>query len=357
MELCKLPLTSKNNFTSELNFQTFSVHWSVEHFSDLCKLLKTIHSPKFALKPTDPQWFFQINLFLMKDSTDTFTIILRNTLERMIPVKGTCSIMNSEGEGKNFNVDLSYRAYPIKWESMGLLMYNRLQLNKARDDTVKFFCKLSVLQYMEDIIPKPLDSLNESEKILEQLEYFYSQHKMEDVEIKVKERTLYAHKIILMLRSEEFARALKSKKCRTPIAHLYYRNVKPLILRKMLQYIYSEKVENLRESARDLYDVAKLFKVNKLMTFCTNDLVKHLSLNTVVDTYELADKHSIASLKRKCIFYFISNYDLLLSTPKFEKLMRDYKYLTYEIESAKKVIHREDLDTAYYSRNTVLEYK
>ena len=73
------------------------------------------------------------------------------------------------------------------------------------------------------------------------------------------------------------------------------------IFKLLLQYIYTDHVDITQELELDLLMASNLYGLNRLKNMCESRLVKHISMETVVDLLQLSHKHNAEELKKICM--------------------------------------------------------
>ncbi|XP_043468133.1 speckle-type POZ protein-like [Leptopilina heterotoma] len=352
--------TEEENYISQIKYRHYSLKWTIEDFDFVCNNMNAIESPRFPEAPTkEGQWFFRLEpVKLMEESNELFKMKLSNTSGMKAIIKNSFDLSNSSGTGiigffYNGSIEIN-----INWTKTGSDMFKKLKWGKIKDKSVKLICKLSVLDSVNDIIPKPFTRFAKADNLLNQVECFFDDQTFKDVTLKVDDKEFMAHKMILILRSPVFAAMFKSKMTEEQTSSVEIKDINPTIFQKMLRFIYTEKVEDLDESAAELYYAAEKYQLGKLKTMCINSLYANLSSDSVIETLKLAEIFSIFDLKRKAFECLASNLEELKETHEFLQLAENFPHFYTQINKVQKMNNdfKTDYAARYYAK-TIYEFK
>lgn len=135
-----------------------------------------------------------------------------------------------------------------------------------------------------------------------------------DVTLLVGTREMLVHKAILAVRSPVFAAMFKHQMEESQRNRVIITDVDYDILEKMLTYIYTGRLQNIKEIARELLVAADKYDVGDLKAKCEEVLCSTLTIENAEDLLIFADKHSAKRLKVRCV-YFISTREAVMFKP------------------------------------------
>jgi len=69
-----------------------------------------------------------------------------------------------------------------------------------------------------------------------------------------------------------------------------------VVVREMLRYFYTGKIENLKDICTDLYELADRYMVDRLKAFCTLSLVEGVNMDNALEMYCFGRVKEIPSL-------------------------------------------------------------
>jgi speckle-type POZ protein len=171
------------------------------------------------------------------------------------------------------------------------------------------------IQVYKDASPfwEPKSELNaDFMKVLE------SANQSGDVNFQVGSEVFSAHRHILEPRAPVLAALTEDCPSDTLIP---IHDIKPSVFRSLLRFVYANDVENLRNEARELLDVADRFGCKGLKLAAEAELVASgISVDTVADLILLGDSKNCALLKEAAIEFFAENAKSVKASPGWAKL-------------------------------------
>ena len=99
----------------------------------------------------------------------------------------------------------------------------------------------------------------------------------------------------------------------------------------MLQFIYSGKVDRLKQNSRELLAAADIYQLSHLKSMCEDELAKELSVENAVEILLLADLHSSHQFKSKIIHFINSNSAAVSKTGDWTSMIKTRPGLIAEI--------------------------
>ncbi|XP_043479842.1 protein roadkill-like [Leptopilina heterotoma] len=178
---------------------------------------------------------------------------------------------------------------------------------------------------------------------MESMKSLQDNEEFKDVTFNVEDKKFTAHKIILANRSTVFAAMFKNKMTEELTSVVEIDDTKSAIFQQMLNFIYTDQVENLEESAVELLYVAEKYQLEKLKNLSINSLNDKLSLKTVIKTLEVAELYSIELLKHECLYFMSERKYDIIETKEFQEFILGRPGLWTEILNIKKQVHSEKM--------------
>ncbi|XP_051169184.1 speckle-type POZ protein-like [Leptopilina boulardi] len=351
----------EEEYISRLKFRQYKFNWIIEDFDLICKTMKIFESPRFPSTKNDVQWYFKLYPVELKEyNNEMFNIHLCNTTNFKKIVKCQYSILNAAGIGHHFFCNMVNGSAKIICNETGSFLFQALQWNKMQEKKIKLVCKLNVFDSINNIIPKPLTRSVRADNLLNQIEFFFDDQTFKDVTFKVEDKEFNAHKIILILRSPVFAAMFQIKMTEELTSIVKIEDIKSTIFQKMLRFIYTDKVNDLKESAAALYYAAEKYQLEKLKTMCINSLCKNLSSETVIETLKLAEMFSIFDLKQKSLKCLVLHLKALEGTHSFVQLVDNYPHICLEIKKVQITNNnnnKQEDDDGDYCAKIIYEFK
>jgi speckle-type POZ protein len=139
-----------------------------------------------------------------------------------------------------------------------------------------------------------------------------------DVTFQVGPQEFSAHRGILEVRAPVLAALTEDCPSNTPIQ---IQGVKPSVFRSLLRFVYANEVEDLRNEARQLLDVADRFGCKGLKLVAEAELVASgILVDTAADLVLLGDAKNCALLKEAAMEFFAKNAESVISSSGWAKV-------------------------------------
>ncbi|XP_043479830.1 speckle-type POZ protein-like [Leptopilina heterotoma] len=349
----------KESYDTSLNIHNYEFEWTISEFEFVCRNVKVIRSEVFSTKNfKDGKWiisleptelkpnnknFFKIHLFFYDANfkIDNKLLNVQISFQRKVDHNTFVSVKSFDTE----NADRGGNT--ISWKTSGSDLHqafiNSVPMNyktslhylETIPENVLIKCKIIVVAPGTTIRYRSLIDIEKCNELIANIKSLLHDEDLKDVVFKIEDEEFTAHKIILASRSSVFAAMFKNKMTEELTSIVEIDDIRSSIFQQMLNFIYTDQVENLEESALELIDVAEKYQLENLKSMCINSLHDNLSLTTVSKTLEVADLYSIENLKNEC-FYLISErkYDII-ETKEFQELMLSRPSLWIEILNMK----------------------
>lgn len=318
---------------SRTTFTKYKQTWTIEDFEFTCQENKIMQSSYFPVNSGYGQWFIQLQTTeLSADNTNLFHIYLKNTNSDSRRMHVSISIYDSSKKVANLMKGYTNNR---EWTIISCELYAKLLRGGSLPDDVTIVCELTygVTSLVTRNTRNTLLHIYDSKELISQIESSIENETFTDVTFKVENETFAAHKLIVSLRSPVFAAMFKNNMIETLTSTVEIKDMKATIFKKMLDYIYSDQVENLSPSAIELCYAAEKYGLDNLKIMCVNNLYENLSCKTVIKTLELADVLSIAKLKEETINFIVSNLTIIREKEEFNELIEGHVHLALEIFS------------------------
>ncbi|XP_065203302.1 speckle-type POZ protein B-like [Planococcus citri] len=153
-------------------------------------------------------------------------------------------------------------------------------------------------------VPNQIDEFN---SVTHDLEKLLDDEESSDLMINVNGKDYPAHKTILAARSPVFKAMLKHDVAETQQNRIEIKDIDENIFKELLRYIYTGRVENLKDTALELLLVAEKYDLEHLKNMCVSALSVLLSEKTAVKILILSDLINVECLKTRAIEYVKAN--------------------------------------------------
>jgi hypothetical protein len=291
--------------------------------------------------------------------------------EHDIKAKAEYSLVNRKCELTEMRKDAQFSVYKCG-NSRGFINYVKydtltlLETDTLDDDKLKIYVRITI---MDDAITEETkyqefdeaESVNFITRGLEGLVRDFSQlllhspPKMSDIKIKVKVSpthhintnesddddsnssliTFNAHKLILAARSPVFAAMFSSRTLENNTNIIEINDLRSETIQSMLEYIYTGKVNDIKNSTVELYRCADKYQLEDLRLQAEMALMNSISIETSAEILLLADQHHSKELKSRVIQFIVGgNLKAITQTEGWHKYVACIPDLVTEVIQA-----------------------
>ncbi|XP_074095897.1 speckle-type POZ protein B-like [Cotesia typhae] len=163
-----------------------------------------------------------------------------------------------------------------------------------------------------------------------------------DVKIQVGEIIFEAHKLVLITRSCVFDAMFSHEMEENKKNEITIPDVDPEIFKKVLDYIYTDKVDDLNIFVEELLEVSDKYQLLTLKEMCEESLSKNLSVENSIRILILADRHNLKKLVEFTKNYIVVKLASLKNTEEYKALEKSYPALFLAL--LKEHVHRIGTD-------------
>ncbi|XP_054720869.1 speckle-type POZ protein-like [Uloborus diversus] len=277
---------------SEMVSELVNFKWIIKNFSveSLQQRGSPIRSPTFNCLNTDfhlqmSRSSDKIHLDLVQSDADDPPWIIKGYIGFDIPnnVKWCCKRIKPSKKRTNVSFDISV---------------NKMKKECLADNVLTVFCSFTAATLKHTLEAQSVTQTTDVSRsvssrmpeLAENIGTFLANPRFSDVNLKIGEEVLQAHKVILACRSKAFDAMFKSEVQDCIVVELP--EVKLSTAKEMLQYIYTGKIEDLSmDRATDLYVAADRYDLQELKGWCRDFILQHISANDVGKVAILADLH------------------------------------------------------------------
>jgi hypothetical protein len=134
-----------------------------------------------------------------------------------------------------------------------------------------------------------------------------------------------AHKCILAARSPVFKAMFNYKLKENLTNKVVIEDCRPDVVKAMLKYIYTAYLpDDIKTIAIDLYIASEKYFIESLKIKCREYLVENLNLDSVIQTYILAELYSDSMLRKQSLKYINENIDKVTQNTDWNEFMSIY---------------------------------
>ena len=153
-----------------------------------------------------------------------------------------------------------------------------------------------------------------------------------DVIFLVENSRVFAHKIILAIRSPVFATIFQNDMKKRKTNEMKIVDMSSAVLCELLRFIYTGSYQCEKLSEGLLY-AANRYDLKDLKQICEDEMCKKLTVCNVVRLLIMSGLHQAKKLKRAAIFFIIQNKACVIKEPDWNNLTEFHPNLIAEIEA------------------------
>jgi len=148
---------------------------------------------------------------------------------------------------------------------------------------------------------------NNLHHLQKQMSHLYLKSLFSDVIFQVQDQKIFAHKMILSIRSQYFSNLFSSNMLESHQQEIKILDCNADTFKAFLKYIYCIEVDFTPELALDLFILCDKWLFNELKADCENFLGETLTRENIVQRAELAEKLEAPKLRNDIIEFIIAN--------------------------------------------------
>ena len=135
---------------------------------------------------------------------------------------------------------------------------------------------------------------------------FINDETFSDIKIHVRDKTYFAHKVLLAGKSEVFQGMFSYNMVENIRGSVEIPNIEPPVFERLLRFIYTTEFDPNDDLIEDVLIAANYYKINDLKQNCEDTLSKRLTRENVTQMLIFADVYFANLLQERCV-EFITN--------------------------------------------------
>ncbi|PAV63030.1 hypothetical protein WR25_09071 isoform A [Diploscapter pachys] len=330
--------------------------WTIKNFSHCdCRYLETTAKVKDQSTSTGPQLLvdpisasaesqpitFRIRLHPQgnKESNKDFSFFQcfpnnqQNVSQPQFKAKYKFTVFNSRGE------EIPTTVYTGTQQLHGYFEYIRrdllishvqpadeLQLQLTISVTFDTITRVSQAPTKQISYPEP-----RVEEVAQGLSTMYTDGKLADFTIIVKDRQFNTHKVVLAARSPVFAAMLEPHTEEAQKGRVTISDVDCDVMDEMLRFIYSGSCPRLSQFGLELLAAADRFHLPGLKAMADQALRNNLAVDSACRNLVFADMYNALDLKQEAIRFIVYNISNVIQTDNWIELTNSHPNLVTEI--------------------------
>jgi BTB/POZ domain len=305
-------------FETEAPYSICCVTWKIHHISCL-KRIPSLNCCEFS---TDSEEVYQLlidSAQVGSDKLDLYCTLLSASASNKTNANVYCIVSCVLGDKERTKL-------PAGRGSRKLVAryYLALLKNIALEDDILTlnvtleFCNVGTVEVSNTRDLKPTKTLNSSVTNL------LANNSLTDVTLKVKEKELKAHRVILAATSPVFQAMFQEGYKEHEDNYVNIQDIDSDVFEVFLRFLYSGEVDKLDEMYLDLFAAADKYDVQPLREICLQHMAKNISVDNAVDILALADRYDVENIKLQAQKFITNNMAGVMKTDSWAALLGIY---------------------------------
>ncbi|XP_057318708.1 speckle-type POZ protein B-like [Microplitis mediator] len=266
-------------------------------------------SPYFTINDeTKSSWHLDLRRLEEKGWLSLF--LFRNDGNDKVRIRFSLFILDNKNERKFFKTSCHHRDFSEGRGNLKFLEIKQLLDNKddfLPNNALTVCAELTVYDdyksfATEFLLQTPQRHMTDDFKEL------YDSKSNSDVILVVGNEKFKAHKLILSTRSPVFSAMFTHEMKENRESGVTIPDIDPEIFNKMLEFIYTDEINNLDADAAYLLEAADKYQLLNLKSLCEESLSKSCSIDNAIKLMILADLHNANQLLEFIFEFMIKKY-------------------------------------------------
>ena len=159
-----------------------------------------------------------------------------------------------------------------------------------------------------------IDKTNDSQiDLIDNLFRFKNECLFTDIYIYVDGVEFPCHKVILCAASNYFKAMFSCDLKESRLGKVFIENISPWTMKRLLDYIYTGKIEINYDNVIDIFNAAVMFQLFKLVDKCTDYIQQHIDINNCIEINLFASMHNLTKLENDTFQFILENFMQLIN--------------------------------------------
>ncbi|XP_024388979.1 ARM REPEAT PROTEIN INTERACTING WITH ABF2 isoform X3 [Physcomitrium patens] len=152
-------------------------------------------------------------------------------------------------------------------------------------------------------------------------EQYVNSSTLSDVTFLVEGRRFYAHRIALLASSDAFRAMFDGGYKEKEALDIEIPNISWKVFELMMRFIYTGNVEVASDNAQDLLRAADQYLLEGLKRLCEYSIAQNLTLETVMNVFDLAEAYHALSLRDTCVLFILKHHEQMCGMTGYPALL------------------------------------
>ena len=191
----------------------------------------------------------------------------------------------------------------------------------------------------DDLIPDKLEfvATDTSEPAFGKMEELFNSEQLCDVTLKVNERRIHAHRVVLAAVSPYFRAMFTNKMLESGKNVVTIREVEEDIFFSLIKFIYSHRILICVDNVQNLLQCASILQLDSVVNACCDFIYNHLNISNCLSVRDFVESHGCSKLVCK-VDAFVKKHFLEIAKRK--------EFLEISVEHFEQLLSCSDLNVS-----------
>ncbi|KAF8777734.1 Speckle-type POZ protein B like protein [Argiope bruennichi] len=167
----------------------------------------------------------------------------------------------------------------------------------------------------------PYGQLQDLSNVSDDLWKMYTEQVLCDVELKSRNKSLFAHQFVLCARSTVFSIMLSGEMKEKMERCIEIEDITPESLGEFLKFLYTNSFTFFTwKTLMELYYAADKYSIERLKLLCCSHFLKNINVKNVFELLFLADRHQDSELRRRVDQFIWENDETIFTSSRWKHL-------------------------------------
>lgn len=302
--------------------------WALKDFKTLARIHKHMDTESFTLCDDS-----NIECFLSADISNWLSVHVAfcDAVPATHSYEITLHVINEENLSSFHEVLYTkdiIKGQKITFEKFLLMEREELD-NFLVNEYLFLWCEISRIDSSFSFRNTVIDMVEN--EISDDIPNLWKKQLLTDVTLIAGEEEFQAHKCILAARSPVFLAMFQTDMKENHENKVILNDADPECLKKLLDFVYSDKVANVQHDTEKLLAMADKYDIKGLKLICAQELCNTLDAATAINTLVWADRYNVQELKDRVLIFIRSHMKDVLDTAAYSDVLAEHPNLLKDI--------------------------
>ena len=150
-------------------------------------------------------------------------------------------------------------------------------------------------------------------EMIQNFNKFRSENLFTDIFIYVEGVEFACHKVVLCAASSYFKAMFSCDLKESRLGKVFIENISPWTMKRLLDFIYTGKIEITYENVIEIFNSAVMFQLSKLADKCSDYIHDHIDHANCIEIHVFSSMHQLEQLENSTFQYILDNFMQLIN--------------------------------------------